>query len=814
MAKKLLILLAAAALLWSVPLLAEEKDDLARTVDTLKKTLGELETIKKSLDDLKNAGEKAKKESVAAEKKLERLAEKGFVIVRIHPKKDLEKGDEERRYGSYASADYLVERLVMQKETLDLSGVLVGDKGRVLIPDLSLSDVHIKKIEIIDGGGKHYPAMRVGILASAPGTWLQITGDDIPVGIAFKDPGDVTAKTKLSYAAFSSDEDGWEISTGAVGKPFFWKKLPRGEAPGKSFRYFPSPGGGYAEAVTSSLALLFNKAGDAVGCNLYSKVHFSGGPAVWKGAALLKDRVIPFKDMKARHEALQKKYTAMLHEVKIKFWTKSASSGISPGDRRYMAMWGESGYSDGGRNEVKLFALGIGKDTLLLPHELGREAVTRIEKITVGKEKLEAEFVGEYKKFAAVVFKLKKGTLASWATLKKDAKLAKVKPFLTMHVERKFDKCKATIDYNRCLHKRRGYKNRYFLTPSRGGVNGDYLLDMDGNLIGIYTREKRDEEAIEAVSRQYYHYGRSRTGKLYMFSEMRRELGNPVAFMDETIQPKNKKEAARPLWLGIEYYPIKQKLAKALKCLKETKDGSMGLIVAHVYPGSPAVKLGLKERDIILTIKKKGSDLDPIELKGNEYEAWDFGGSYREKLDTGDIAHEFNVPITWRSQHNYLNTIIKAMGKGSEITITYLSGGTKREKTFVAEKSPATFESADKYKDETSGLTVKELTFEVRHALKLDKKLKGVIVCKIESGGSAALARIHLYDILFEAGGKPVGGPKALETVLAEARTKKDKKIILALRRLNQTEVVHMGLAKIEKKKRPAPPAAIGTIPR
>ena len=59
------------------------------------------------------------------------------------------------------------------------------------------------------------------------------------------------------------------------------------------------------------------------------------------------------------------------------------------------------------------------------------------------------------------------------------------------------------------------------------------------------------------------------------------------------------------------------------------------------------------------------------------------------------------------------------IGAGTSVKLTYLHEGQSVEKELVIEQAPPDLMAAAKYKNEKLGLTVKDLTYEVRAALRL-----------------------------------------------------------------------------------------------
>ena len=118
------------------------------------------------------------------------------------------------------------------------------------------------------------------------------------------------------------------------------------------------------------------------------------------------------------------------------------------------------------------------------------------------------------------------------------------------------------------------------------------------------------------------------------------------------------------------------------------------------------------------------------------------------------------------------------------------------------EQAPRDNVSAKKAKDEGTGLTVKELTYEVRASLHLDAKAPGVVVDDVEEGSSAAQARVLANELLLEMDGRPVADPEGFSAALGAARTAGRESVRVVVQRLDRSRFVDLRLA--------GPPAGAG----
>jgi S1-C subfamily serine protease len=254
------------------------------------------------------------------------------------------------------------------------------------------------------------------------------------------------------------------------------------------------------------------------------------------------------------------------------------------------------------------------------------------------------------------------------------------------------------------------------------------------------------------------------------------------------------------MWLGVEFEPMTKELAESLALEKDSKDGSIGLVVSAVYPESPAERLGIQSGDVLLKIEEPGAD-EPTELRSS-------GDLMDLPFDIGDLDmpdgmdvldFDFPSPPLWKSRDNVLTRLLEVIGDGEEIALTYLAGGTKKTTKFVfIEQAPPDFDSAPKVKDTDLGITVKAITYEVRHALKIADQLNPVVAAKVEEGEPASVARVREFDLITRVDDTQIDGPDSFKQVVDAARARKvqDGKatLRLTLQRLGKTRIADVTL--------------------
>ncbi len=253
----------------------------------------------------------------------------------------------------------------------------------------------------------------------------------------------------------------------------------------------------------------------------------------------------------------------------------------------------------------------------------------------------------------------------------------------------------ASLDYARTLYEARigavleEPRTTYCLDRSvQFGFVGAPVIDRLGNVAGVIGYELSAAEG----------------GELYTRS------GHPLIFQSELLRPHIAEPPRDPsetiiegdAWLGVFTQPLTDDFATYWGVAP-----TGGLIVSTVVPGSPAAEAGLLAGDII---KRFGT---------TRVEA---------KLDR-------EVPDFTR--------LVRTTGAGETVAMQVLREGEPQTLEVTLGDRPRAARDAAEFEDEALGLTVRELTTDVRLALSLPDSLEGVIVRRVRSGSPAQLSGVR-----------------------------------------------------------------------
>lgn len=168
-------------------------------------------------------------------------------------------------------------------------------------------------------------------------------------------------------------------------------------------------------------------------------------------------------------------------------------------------------------------------------------------------------------------------------------------------------------------------------------------------------------------------------------------------------------------WLGVFTQPLTDDFAEYWDLPQEG-----GLIVSTVVPGSPAEAAGLRAGDVIV----------------------EFGGApIRVKLDR-DVLR--------------FTQLVREQGPGADVEMGILRGGERIAIQATLGARPRTAREAREIEAPAIGLTLREITTDIRIALNLPEQVQGLIVRRVRSGSPAQLARMRAGMILMGVNDTPV----------------------------------------------------------
>jgi hypothetical protein len=503
----------------------------------------------------------------------------------------------------------------------------------------------------------------------------------------------------------------------------------------------------------AAAALVFDAEGRPIGFSPGGRISLTGDRYPWRGTAYSAMRVMTWTEFGALRADIERRVAAYAHEVRIVY--RQPEQGEE--DLEFDDEEGEEGLTR------YYYGYAISPTRVLVAVKLEKEFIQRFETITVrlGDKDAPATFLGAYQHFGGFLVEMTDAT--SPGVLKADDAAA-VPDFnravLTYVHERKFGQRRNTVWYNRVSSYDRGYEDRLWPTLKRRAEAGTLVLNTAGKPVGLCLVERFLDKEKRGEDNGWY-YDDADAVRLYPLSKLAAALAKPSDHFDANLRPATGQQGHRLVWLGVETQLLDSRLAEMLDRIaggdavqQATRSGEIGLRITYLHKNSPAAKASLAEGDILLSITEDGKT-KPIELTGEGSGGYWWGG-YAPRSATG----------TQFGRRNNLTKLLTRLGPGTKVELRYLSGDEVKTQAFVLQWSPPDYESADKYKDEKTGVTVKDLTYDIRAMLKLDGDQPGVIVAKVEPGEKAALARIGGGVIITNINGESLKSIKDYERLI------------------------------------------------
>ena len=312
---------------------------------------------------------------------------------------------------------------------------------------------------------------------------------------------------------------------------------------------------------------------------------------------------------------------------------------------------------------------------------------------------------------------------------------------------------------------------------------GMIVLDADGRVLWLATDIL---EANPSIGRG----DRLDTNTLFLDARAFAALAAPdPKDIDAAIKPVPDDADGAIGWIGLDLQPVNQDLAEALGVLPATENGAFGGIVVRIHPGSPAAKAGVQEGWILLSVRPPDA-ATPMKVQVDDSDS-EFSGRFPwDRYDEipPEVFAEY-IPSPWPAVKNSFTTQLRRIGIGAEIVAEFFADGAKTAKALVIEDGPRYYDNAPTFKWAAAGISVCDLTAEVREYLNLGEDAPGVVVCKMETSGKAVTAGVKQFEVITRINGKAVKDVAAFEAIVKDAAAFK-----LDVLRMASTRVVQFTL--------------------
>jgi len=248
-----------------------------------------------------------------------------------------------------------------------------------------------------------------------------------------------------------------------------------------------------------------------------------------------------------------------------------------------------------------------------------------------------------------------------------------------------------------------------------------------------------------------------------------RQLAEAVRRLPETADPANvpvsEADENRLAWLGVELQPLTRELARANQVSDQTRDGQTGGLITYIHPDSPAAKAGIKAGMVMLRLRAASQPV-PIEIQLEEDFARAQGFPW-ERLD--EIRDQFfeRIFTPWPPVETPVTRALTDLGFGTHFTADFVEEGKLLTQEFEVVPGPTHYESAARFKSESLGITVRNLTYDVLRYIQRKADEPGVVVSRIEPGGRASVAGVKPYELITHIQDQPVSTVADFERLVA-----------------------------------------------
>jgi hypothetical protein len=663
---------------------------------------------------------------------------------------------------SSQSLDQQQRQVIRFKKPIQMMGVVISPR-EILVPDTGVNPQRIDRWQVIDVRGSRTEAKAIGLLRDAPTLVLAPTDANVTWTPAQFSKAELKSTSSLTVVTpdWAPLDLRWVLKVGTVAPTNRWDVDQ--DASAAPFWVVGSLATGsvatdpttVGEAPAAATSLVFDSSGQMLGVGLADRVFADRAVPPWRGEDLPKAPRISTEELEQLQQQLAEKVSPSLYPVRVEFRRPKGGFQALP--------------------ESELLGWAVGERLLIAPGEIFRQVAARIARIMVqtrGTE-VDAEFIGQVRDFSVIVLKLPDDAepFPAHADLSRAGKLQTYRPNIALTIARKYGANDLRPQYTRSLGLEYGYRNRPSPRFTPAPFIGSLVFDLDGGAIGMFARARRpieELEVIQALARQGAASNVSSV-EFYELSQLAAVARDPAGAIDRRVVRRDEKDQDRRAWLGVECSPLSKDLAESLSCRKESKDGSIGIMVNQIYSGSPAERIGLQTGDVLLSLEVPDRD-QPVPLT-----------MLRGGRGQGDGGEGAGTRAPWPSQNNFLNGVLSLIGEQTELSLAYWRDGNLQHAKFAVELAPPDQDSAAQFKDEQLGITVKEITFEVRAALRLKSEEPGVVVSKVESGTPAGRARINSHEIIQAADGELIDSPAKFESLVKKAQEQKKDQLRLTV---------------------------------
>jgi len=643
------------------------------------------------------------------------------------------------------------EKLIAEERPMEVDGFLLKPT-LVITPDIAPHPRFVKTIRVRHGE-QTVEAAEIGYLAGYDATLLELARPlpgTKPLEF-IEDPGEGCLNI-----CYDLRQEGWRVLVSRF----------------SANAVVPLSGPPYIES--NSYSVITAPDGRPVGLSMCRRLPADGS---WKGSPL-KWQSVSADEMQKLLADLKRNTDACMLRTKLNFRSPKAR----PGDR--YSQYGGFG-DDATLTEQDAISLLVEPQKALVLSNLQPKATARLERITLftsDDTPVSARFAHTLKDYGCFLAELET-PLPEPARISAEPVGCRLDELmLSADVSVQGDKRVAYLDQVRILGYNIGWQRRVY-PEIRGDSDNIFMFDLQQRLVALPVARRRP-----ASSDRWSREGTPLTPAAFLLEA----LHDLPETADASNVPLSEADENRLAWIGVEMQALNPELARANNVSDFTSDGKTGALVSFVYTGSPAEAAGVQPGWILLRAHVEGEP-KPVEVKLEEY-VFDRVPFPWDKLDQLPEQYYDQIPKPWPPVENSFTRALTDLGFGRSFTAEFIVDGEKTSKQFSIVESPPHFDSAPYFAAEDLGITLRDMTYEVRRYFQKRDDEPGVIVSKIEPGSRGSVAGIKPYEIITHVNDQPATDVQAFEKLYAGKGELK-----LSVRRMTRGRIVPIKMDTAEK---------------
>jgi hypothetical protein len=689
---------------------------------------------------------------------------KGFAVVEFwfkRPKDALGSGEADPQ-GLLDPDDRPEYVLLLNDEPLRVGGLLI-DARHVLVRDVLLDPKYIARIVVRRYDGTEIEGQWVGRLHHAAGAVISLASEGPWLSeLPQQPPRELGNRVQFVYFDERPARQ-WALLQVDVVVDYAWTPgTPRRWDTGLSDEELNLPSHLFAHGLASiaSPAVALGSDGQVLGLALGSTVsERAEGPRLLGAEGVRQGALLKLSEEKQLLEESRQRLLQSACAVTLTFRKAKEAQEAPP--------------------EEEAMGLVVGQRLIFVPETLARGQAALIEAIRIKPQATASEIRGRfggalkfYEGYLVVAEEELVGCrpVSAWAGPPQPQQLVVAMNLEWAHGRTKLQERMARFLEASIIY---GGKRTWRFAPDLD--KGTAVFDVEGHLCGVVLRQR---EPLSGLA-QFLPSPPSTVGAFFSrhnptdefvdATHLLKMAQEPASALDPRVQVLQPGMEMRRPWLGVEFTTVNRQLAEALGCRAETRDGEIGLLVQFVYPNSPAERIGLKTGDILLALATPEFPM-LIELTGQVRPPRNVQDFLERVLRMRSMGMRQRPSGPWPSRENYLTQLLAVLGVGTPARLVYWRDGKVLCAEFTVEQAPPDQDSAEEYKDEQLGLTVKEVTYEVRAALRMGPDDPGLVVAEVEDGTPAAQARLRPGEVIVSVADRQVRKPGELKELVEKAR--------------------------------------------